>query len=1300
MLLEQLIRFGVVHCHSENSMKDSPMSVEELCKRASELGAPAVALTDHGVLSGIFEFVRAAKKYGIKAIPGVEAYMQEDGALKRSHLILLAKDFVGYQAICRAVTKSNTRLDGDIPRMNMAILAEFFGEGAKGHGHVVATSACVGGVLAAILLHNEDIREAMNKLLKKQEKYQNQDSPVYQGNLALIEAKEKELEELRNKRDATKAVADKKFGQWQRRISKLEGAEYEAEKARLDAEKAVSERAKEELAEIKREITAISRSMTQLRQDCKDVEADVSRWESLQSQIDKLEATMLSPGEIGARLDDTVTEYRKIFGNDFYIELQYHGIPEEKIVMPRLAEYAKKNGIHTVAANDAHFATNSADDVRRRALVQALRFNKWMPSRPDDKEYYIKTDAELRDWLGRILDAETVENALSGIAEIVSKCDVVFPSETHFPKFVGEDAKARLRRLTEEGIKNKYGAVFPYRDRVEYELSVIEKMNYTDYLCIVQDYIRHCKEIGTDNPEHVGYPIGPGRGSAAGSLVCYLIGITAVDPMRYGLIFERFLNPDRISSPDIDVDFSNAVRDEALRYVQKTYGEEAVCCIMTKGTLAAKAAIKAAARIMESEQEVDGKSGKTCYQMGNDLAAVIPMTPGIKLSDCESDLRNAFPGNKTAKRIIDDAQLLEGVAINYGMHAAGVIIADNGDVGEYIPLMWNKANGVWMTQCDMVESEMQAGLLKFDFLGLKNLDIITEALRLIKRNTGKTIDIEKVPEEPAVFREVFAKGNTDFVFQFESPGMKNLLRRFKPSSMEHLTLLNAVFRPGPLQYIDNIIDVKSGSKKPTYVCDKAEKILSATYGCAVYQEQVMQLCNQVAGFSLGESDLIRRYMSKKKEDKMAEYRPKFIQGLIDNGAEPDAAVRFWDELMAFARYGFNKSHAAAYATVAYYTAWLKHHYPTEYMCAVMNATEIARLPEMVAECKRLGVTLLPPNVNTSGSTFTCRRHGNTEKNKGEILFGLGNIKHVGSGADAILKERENGTYRHFRDFLARVSPKKDVCEALVDAGALDHWCENRAALKASFPTLLSDMAKLEKARLALDGCEEKKKEANQKKVDLYKQRIAEFVLPVSMPEDNAERLRKEKELVGMYFSGHPLDNYKISSSGITSISDASNAGEFYSIAGLVANLNIKQRKSDKSNMAFFTLEDRSGEIEVCCFTEAFSEYGILLAEDACLEIRGRIQYEARGEDEERKKIIVSKIQAVEKDRKRLLLVVDSIVDFTDEIYPTLVPYIDPNGMSVMIYDKLFNELHDEKHVDFRLSPDVLSSSVGWMFTER
>ena len=1293
--MDKAIRFGVLHCHSENSLNDSAMSTDRLCETAAKLGATAVTLTDHGVMTGTFEFMGSARKYGIKGIPGVEAYVQNaTDVIQRKHLLLLPKNYAGYLAIAKAVTESYDNLIGGFPCMDRENLYRNFGPRSKGHKNVIATTACVGGILGSILTRNVAIEKDIKKLLNKRSAYSSPADPAYRKNLALLDEKGKEIQALADERDALKAIAERPFVAKEKRLAVLEkagGPEYEAAKAALDAEKLETENAERRLANVKAKLASEKKGETMIRRKVKEAEAEHAKWNGIQEQIDELNRKRLDPKKLYEEAKAQASRYEKLFGaGNFYIELQFHGLDLEREAMPQLARIASELNIPVVAANDAHMATGGEEDTLQRQLIRSLRFNSWEERTPDFGEYYIKTDAELIASLEQVVGKETAEQALRNVGTILDQCNVEFPKGLHFPRFrSNEDTKRRLRKLCEEGIPARYpngGWTAEHQKRLDYELEIIDRQGYTDYLCIVQDYIREGKAKGKDNPENVGMGVGVGRGSAAGSLACYLCGITGVDPIKYDLLFERFLNAERVSSPDIDVDFMKGIRGVILDYVKSIYGEDAVCNIVTKGTFAGKSAIRAAARILGDRDD----AREYYLKRGDEIARLIPSVPNARIED--ADL-SRFDHDPEASEIISDAKLIQGVMSNYGTHACGVIIADIPNVSDYIPLMRVKQKDtdqmMWDTQCTCVEAEKNAGLLKFDFLGLRNLDIITDTLRSIKRTRGVSLDMEAVgsslrggrttpydlPVRKNVFDDIFAKGRTTAVFQFESAGMKKMLKQFGPSNIEDVILLVAAFRPGPLQYLEGITDVKKGRKKPSYITPALAPILDKTYGYPIYQEQIMQIFNKVAGFSLGQADEVRRAMGKKHieilTDPKTNFKGKFIQGLVDAGATEPAAEEFWTQLLDFASYAFNKSHAAAYAHMAFYTAWLKLYYPVEYMRAVLNYTRLDKLPAMINECKQMGITILPPDINKSGEGF--------EIVDGSIIFGLSNIKGVANGAAAIIQERQKGPFLDFKDFVKRCPVDKGSVEALIYAGAMDSWAPKRAPMvdayavmsedykkwhdkvedvseyeekllsqirkhDPSVETLPKDLTALIDAKVIKKGDASRYAMAVQKRQALY-EKFRDDLIPMENFESTEFRLDKEKELLGMYVSGHPLMEYdRYDSIRTCPICDAeASQKELRTLCGRIEDLRYAKRKADDKTMAFFTLTDETGSIDACVFTRAYDEYGDVIFPGAYVACKGTVGEEkewGNEEDEEAeyvKKLFVSEVRILNKKKKTVLL---------------------------------------------------------------
>lgn len=844
--------YGSIHTHMQSRF-DTADNIPRFVEKLGEYGAAGFVLTDHGVLSAVDDVDKAVKEYNekngtsIKFIPGVEAYVEEDDDLfPRKHLILIAKDNTGYKAICRAVSESNRRLDSlDTPRMDKKMLEKHFGPDSAGHGHVFATSACVGGIIATLLRGNELLEIKIGNFKNAQktsDKVMNPGSSDYKKYSDMLEKLTKQRDDLTVFQKDTKAKADKKYAQREKQVEKLRlsGDEsYESARKALDEEEYESEVAKKALDKIKAQLTEFGKKIKETKDALKKMESKVERYNLLQKRIDMLSEQIKSEGELLETAEEEARYYNTLFGSGFFfIELQNHGIENEGRVMPVLADIAKKNGFPVIASNDIHTITNSDDDILARQIIRAKRFNQFEPAEPWDRELYIKTDKELRQALKCVIaDDAVINEAMDNIRVVIDSCSVTFKKEPHYPKFACENrmtADEQLRKFAKDGIEWRFpgrnGWTKQYEDQLNYELDVIRQMGVSDYLLIVKDFLEYGRIIGKVPAERLpevpltipearrwvktngwetGEGVGPGRGSAVGSLVCYLTGITNLDPLKYGLLFGRFLNLERVSMPDIDSDFRSDVREKVIEFVKHKYGEDAVCCILTKGKSKAKNSIRDCARFLGQYKY---KDPGTLSALAGDICRLIPNDLNISLSKCEDMLMDAFADDKDAKEIIRWAKLEEGCFTNYGMHAAGVIIADNGDVGEYTPLRYNTKKHRWTTQCDMVQSE-EKGLLKMDFLGLKMLDIITDIEKLIEKRTGTVIETTDLPFEKEVFQNIFAKGKTNGVFQFESSGMKDTLKQLKPDCYEDLIMLVALYRPGPMDFIPEVVKGKNKRKR-------------------------------------------------------------------------------------------------------------------------------------------------------------------------------------------------------------------------------------------------------------------------------------------------------------------------------------------------------------------------------------------------------------------------------------------------------------------------------------------------------
>ena len=913
---------------------------------------------------------------------------------------------------------------------------------------------------------------------------------------------------------------------------------------------------------------------------------------------------------------ETARRYAEIFGKDhFYIEIQDHGLAEQKAVLPSLVRLAEECGLGLVATNDCHYLRRR--DADTQAILTCIQTNTTVdagrPAAFATDEFYLKDTNEMEMLFRKYPEA------IANTARIAERCEVEFDfSTTYLPKFpcpVGEDAVSCLRRLAYEGLESRVSCghiVFDthsreeYLARIEYELSVIAQMGYADYFLIVQDYVSFAKSKDI--------PVGPGRGSGAGSLVAFTLGITDVDSIKFDLLFERFLNPERVSMPDIDIDFCYNRRDEVIEYVAQKYGEDHVSQIITFGTLAARAAIRDVGRALGmSYQDVDAVARAVPQELNITIEAALKMP----------DLKAQYEISPEVRRLVDTAMALEGMPRNVSIHAAGVVITDK-SVASYVPLA--TSNGTVVTQFDM-ETIAKLGLLKFDFLALRYLTIIHDAEQQI-RESEPTFDIEKIPLDDAATYRLIASGRTGGVFQLESGGMKQMLSNLSPKRIDDIIAAIALYRPGPMDSIPKFIECRHDPSRASYAIEQLEPILRSTYGCVVYQEQVMSIFREIAGYTFGHADVVRRAMSKKKAAVLLAERETFVEGAAARGIDRDAAGELFSDMESFANYAFNKSHAAAYAIISYRTAYLKCHYPHAFFSALLtsvlgNQTKIA---EYIAECTARGIRVLPPDVNESRMLFSvCGK---------DIRFGLLALKNVGrSFLQAILAERRHGAFRSFEDFIDRMPSgelNKRMVESLLKAGTFDGLGVYRSRLLRVYETMIDQAA--EKGRRNLDG-----------QLDVFSMMGAESVSPrceyPEIPEFGVrEKLLMEKEATGMYFSGQMLDEYSkhlelLAPDPIADyVSDESDPADKarVSVAGIVTSVTQKNTKNG-DRMAFFTIEDRVAEIECIAFARQFGEYGHLIHVDSGVFVSGTVSLR----EDEPPKILVNRMEAlVENERFR------------------------------------------------------------------
>ena len=931
-------------------------------------------------------------------------------------------------------------------------------------------------------------------------------------------------------------------------------------------------------------------------------------------------------GEVASRLlegdeqgaEQVARDYQRIFGEDYFLEIQDHGIAEQARVNEGLARLSQRTGIPLVATNDTHYTRK--DDAEAHDILLCLQTGTVVSEtnrmRFDNDEFYLKTPAEMAE---RFKD---FPDAIANTVRIAERCDLELETRPLLPRFevpAGQTADSYLRQLAEEGLKRRYPEMTPLiKDRFDMEISVIEEMGYAAYFLIVSDF--------TDFARKNGVAVGPGRGSAAGSIVSYALGITELDPIRHGLIFERFLNRERISMPDIDMDFDDRNRERVIEYVGRKYGQDHVAQIITFGTMKARAVIRDVGRALGVPlPDVDRLAKLVPPQLNMTLDRAIQMVPELAAAATEPDYA----------RLLKNAKKLEGLTRHASTHAAGIVITPE-PLQRYVPLQnaITKAdrNGqdkrAVMTQFEM-NAVQKIGLLKMDFLGLRNLSIIEDALRNIEQTRGVRLDLSTIPwDDEATFRLLQA-ADTNGIFQFESPGMRRLLQDMRPSSFEDITAAGALFRPGPLEggQFDQFVKRKNGEQEIVYPLPELEPILKETYGVIVYQEQVMQIASRLAGFSLGEADILRAAMGKKKKDEMARMRAKFMTGATERGVSEAKATEIFDLMAFFAGYGFNKSHSAAYAVVSYQTAYLKANYPLEYLAALLNneAGDYEKVAAAVLDCHAREIEVLAPDVNRSQSGFTVE--------DGRIRYGLAVIKNVGVHViELLLQERAaNGPFKSLLDLAVRVDPRemnKRVLESLIRSGAADSLGE-RGRLLASIDRISDRASQIieerESGQTSLFGL---LPEANE--MDDADAGLINGVPP--MPDE--ERLKGEKELLGLYLSDHPLKRIEqeMHAKVDTYANQVTPEMEDYEvrIGGVIKGVRPVVTKTGKA-MAFVQLEDLTSTIEVIVFPRVFEERRHLLLSDTVVIVRGKVDARTVGGDDEERaeeaKVIADEILA-------------------------------------------------------------------------
>lgn len=1084
--------FVHLHNHTAYSLLDGAGRISDEVARAAELGMPALAITDHGVMYGAVEFYRACKKAGIKPIIGCEVYVaprtrfDKENKLDAApyHLILLVKNEQGYRNLCKLVTLSSLEGFYYHPRVDRDILAQY-------HDGLIAMSACLGGEVPRLL-----------------------------------------------------AAGD------------MEGAR------------------------------------------------ETARW------------------------------YQKLFGEDYYFELQNHGIPAQVRVNDGLHQLSKELGVRLVATNDNHYvyAEDAVVQDVMLCIQTATTLDDENRMRFDEREYYLKSYEEMLRMLPD--DAE----ALDETVRVAEKCNFDFTlGHNYMPNFdtpQGMDHKTYLRSLCEAGIARRYpDAGAEVMERLDYELGVIDKMGYNTYFLIVWDFVNYAKQNGIF--------VGPGRGSAAGSIVSYLLGITDIDPLKYQLLFERFLNPERVSMPDIDIDFCYERRGEVIDYVARKYGADHVTQIITFNSMLAKGAVRDVGRVMNVPLSVVNKVNKL---IPNELG--ITLEKAIHASD---ELRALIDSDEQIAQMIQMAKSLEGLPRNAGVHAAGVVIsADPAD--HYLPLQKTKEDAV-ITQYPKDDVEA-IGLLKMDFLGLRTLTVVNKTIESIRDRYGVEVDFSKIPDDDPETYQMLSAGDAIGVFQLEGSGLRAVMKELQPGDLEDIIALVALYRPGPLGsgMVEDFIARKHGEQAITYLDPKLEPILNTTYGVILYQEQVMQIASALSGFTLGEADMLRRAMGKKKPEIIAGYKTQFIEGAQKGGTSAETAQKIFELIEYFAGYGFNKSHSAAYGLLSFQTAWLKCHYPKEFMAETLNSF-IDRLDKVtfyINECRRLNIPVLPPDINASGVNFTATDEG--------IRFGMSAIKGVGQHpVDLICEARAEGPFTSFQDFCTRVeiggTLNKRVIEALIKCGAFDSLGQGTRGLLAVLDECVAQAQQLQKNR-----------HSNQMSLFDFVDAPALNEVTVEIPNNGefapAERLRYEKELLGIYVSGHPLDDYnelvqRIASCSIGEIGESLD-NVTVTLCGILSGIRMQTTKKGDL-MAYASLGDREGDIDLLIFPRTLPKVRSQLEENHVCKVVGRV--------------------SIQDDEKKV---------FVETIEPLKLRNVDPAKAPVRVFVKIAADLpyDDEKVLQF------------------
>lgn len=1226
----------LLYVQSDNSLKNSVIKPGSINNMLEGSGYDRAVLADDSLCAGIF---------GHQGPFGVKAFTSRD-----SQVLLLPKDYQGYQKMSRLVSEAGEELEDCrgvmLPVIDITKIEK---------GDIICIIPAEDGPLAAVYDRNSRLKERAEEIRGSLPTDLSDDA--YMVNCSRLDAVRQQLKDMDAQSKELKAKALVDVDKKAKGLAMLLGISFEEAKKDLASDYEAKEEAGKKLRSLSRQITKKEREKDALVNARAETKREHDQKMRLAAEYETIVSEVLSDEDVEKEVAGLIAGYKGIFGEDLYIGISPYGDRHRGIC-----------GVPECALQSVHM--EKEDQLPWWQSMRALRLKTWDNLSAGDYIKYMMSFEEYRQRLSAVYGPEAADRAIMRTDLIGSQLDVVIPDTPNYPKYrdkygnIVKDAPGLLRQLAWKGVRERLGPLAdtePYRKAMEHELSVIIKLGYADYLLIVSDFIQYAKMRARQlDPTGVGVGVGPGRGSGAGSLVNYGLYITDLDPLAYGLRFERFLNEFRVSMPDIDTDFSQEVRGDAIEYVRKKYGKECVKMIMTIMTQGAKASLRNAGKVQDyylsyvMKKPVSGDERYSSFSLlGTEMGKMVPKE--VKsLKEVEGQIRERYKDDPNALMILDRALATENLMVGTSTHAAGVIIGDGRNLEDLVPLMDSRTGStpgsivkdhVQAVQCDMVQAEGILKLLKMDFLGLINLDYITETFRLICRRYGIRIDIDKIPFEREVFAE-FAKGNTAYVFQFESAGMRKMLRQFRPEKFSDLILLVAAYRPGPMKFIPEIIDIKHGRKQVRYSIPALEPILRETYGKPIYQEQLMDIFHECAGFSLGEADTIRRYMSKKKEKAFLAYKPKFIAGFMEKGGSAQDAEAEWESYVDFANYGFNKSHAAVYAWISYVTAWLKYHYGVEYMTAILNKEEVKELPKALAECKRMGIKVLPPDINVSSGPFTI-------EGSGKVRYGLERIK--GFRKEAVKKlidERQKGSFVDYRDFLIRTDLNEKETKKLIACGCFDNCRTYRSRAVM--------IEEIDENSYLLDAYRTTSEKKYRQKAEYRERYLRERIHDGYAADDAIAFLADETELLGACISKDPLDAYKdVYRDSTISLTENIAPSNNTVIAGIASGIRILEDKQ----MFFFTVTDPTGSIECACFRDAFGLRN-KVQEGGFVMVRGRTYYKEWGGDI-RLQMAVRDIQM--KDIQQPIRVYVGTKADRDAYVSSMTPYLSDKGRPVIIH---------------------------------